>query len=112
MKNLKILSILIIAFSVSCTASLPTLGMSTTLYPSPSPPPADSTATSTLTTGVCKVTVGNLNLRREPGTNAAVDAVLNSGDILTIDKDTPAQESWQRVFYGDLAGWINMNYCK
>jgi hypothetical protein len=38
--------------------------------------------------------------------------VLNSGDVLTIDKDTPAQESWQRVFYGDLAGWINMNYCK
>lgn len=112
MKKINMLSILLFLFAVSCTSSLPTLGMQTDIYSSPSPSPADSTATSTLTTGVCTVAVGNLNLRREPGTNAAVDAVLNSGDVLTIDKDTPAQESWQRVFYGDLAGWINMNYCK
>lgn len=112
MKKINLLSTLLVLFTASCTSSLPTLGMQTDIYSSPSPSPADSTATSTLTTGVCTVTVGNLNLRREPGTNAAVDAVLNSGDVLTIDKDTPAQENWQRVFYGDLAGWINMNYCK
>ncbi len=112
MKKINMSSILLFLFTVSCTSSLPTLGMQTDIYSSPSPPPADSTATSTLTTGVCTVAVGNLNLRREPGTSAPVDAVLNSGDVLAIDKDTPAQENWQRVFFGDLVGWINMNYCK
>ncbi len=112
MKKINMPSILLFLFTVSCTSSLPTLGMQTDIYSLPSPPPADSTATSTLTTGVCTVAVGNLNLRREPGTSAPVDAVLNSGDVLAIDKDTPAQENWQRVFFGDLVGWINMNYCK
>ncbi len=108
--NKKGIAVSIIASLLIFACSLPTPGMHT--HSSPSPILTDFTATSTSVTDVCKVTVGNLNLRRGPGTNSAVDAVLNSGDVLTIDQETFAQGNWQRVFYGDLTGWVNMNYCK
>lgn len=111
MKKIHTLAVLLVLFMASCTSSLPTLGMRTNINPSPSPPPTE-TATQGIATSTCTVVASNLNLRREAGTNAAVDVVLNNGDVVTIDQDTPPQGNWKRVFYGDLAGWINTNFCK
>lgn len=98
--------------TLACVVPLPGIYRST--YPTPSTTglPASPTATTATTNAFqCVVTATTLNLRKEPGTNATVDIVLNGGDVVTIDQNTPAQGSWQRVFYGDLVGWINMNYC-
>jgi uncharacterized protein YgiM (DUF1202 family) len=98
--------------TLACVAPVPGIYRSTYATPSPTGLPAMSVVTTaTATDFQCVVIATNLNLRKEPGTNATVDLVLNGGDIVTIDQNTPAQGNWQRVFYGDLAGWINTTYC-
>lgn len=107
--------ILLASLFMTMACAVPVPGRSLYAYTAPSPTSdtAMPLATSvTINVLQCIVTATNLNLRKGPSTNAMVDIVLNSGDVVTIDQNTPAQGNWQRVFYGDLAGWINTNYCR
>jgi uncharacterized protein YgiM (DUF1202 family) len=107
--------ILLTALFMTIACAVPVPGNSFSASTTPSPAGDTGTpvgTTATVTDFQCVVTATNLNLRKEPGTNAMVDIVLNGGDVVTIDQSTPAQGNWQRVFYGDLVGWINTNYCK
>ncbi len=107
--------ILVVFFVAACSLPTPNMPFATNWTPSPitiSPTTSSSTAVALENTIQCVVIASNLNLRRAAGTSAPVAVVLNNGDVVTIDQNTPAQDSWRRVFYGDLAGWINTNFCK
>jgi len=60
----------------------------------------------------CTVTAQtSLNLRKDPGTDAAGIAVLSHGDLVTI-LDDPQSGNWIKVRAGSITGWINSTYCK
>ena len=110
----KTMVLTLVAFFVAA-CSLPTPSMPFAPNGTPSPIAASPTTSSAIALEnsiQCMVVASNLNLRRAAGTSAPVAVVLNNGDVVTIDQDTPAQNSWRRVYYGDLAGWINTNFCK
>ncbi len=59
----------------------------------------------------CTVTaLEALNLREGPGTDSAVIAVLDHGDLVTILPE-PAQGIWIQIQAQELSGWINSTYC-
>ena len=60
----------------------------------------------------CTVTaLETLNLRATPGTSAAVTAILNNGEEITI-LPHPTQGNWIRVQTDKGEGWINQTYCE
>lgn len=80
--------------------------------PSPPDQPVQITPSPTAEAITCTVTAfETLNLRAQPGTSAAVIAVLKRGEVVTI-LPHPSQENWIPVTAGGLHGWINSNFCK
>lgn len=102
--------------------ALPALACSSQLTRPIEPPTAVSTetamlqlsqlvSTETAIPATCTVTAQtSLNLRKDPGTDAAGIAVLSHGDLVTI-LDDPRAGNWIKVRAGSLTGWINSNYC-
>lgn len=81
-------------------------------HPSPPDQPAQPSQTPTAESITCTVTAfETLNLRAQPGTSAAVIAVLKRGEVVTL-LPHPSQKNWIPVTAGGLSGWINSNYCK
>lgn len=54
--------------------------------------------------------VQSLNLRADAGTSAAVIAILNNGETVTI-LPHPAQGAWIKVQAQGFTGWINSTFC-
>lgn len=52
---------------------------------------------------------GNLNLRAKPSTDAAVVANLPNGTVVTV---YGVWQGWAAIGYGDLAGYVSMEYLR
>ncbi|MCC6568927.1 MAG: SH3 domain-containing protein [Anaerolineales bacterium] len=93
--------IALLALACSLTNSLRLAEPSATGTPHP---------TGTTAAQVCIVTATHLNFRNAPGMTAAVIAVLDYGEVVTI-RPAPAEGNWIPVTARGRDGWIYQTYC-
>lgn len=114
--NQKLILLLSAGFLLACGVSRSAFLTQPELIPSPTAAQVEIATTSPThpqptQQSVCTVSAESLHVRESAGVDGVVIGWLKAGQTLTILNDPPV-DNWIHIQAGDLAGWINSNYCE